>query len=280
MTIYLLKYNNYYNRTIKRYSTIDELLDRNDAVEIGTFQNVNFNPGDGVATQLTLNYTEGPAANYLVVEDTDGTFSSWFILDAQYVRFGQYQLSLRRDLVNDLWDALADSPLFVEKATLPYSSPLLFNSENMSYNQIKTAETTLKDKTGIPWIVGYCTKDFNATISLPKYEAAIESDYVSIMDHPLYRYSNLAPSAVPYKIEGDPQYRLNFYFGDGGLILAPSKQYCYAWGKDGLPATIDGVSTKAYLYNIGSGIDLKNGKGYYTGTDWLEALYYKDANRY
>ena len=99
MTIYLLKYNNYYNRTIKRFSTVDELLDKDDVVEIGTFENVNFNPGDGVATQLTLNYTEGPAANYLVAEDTDGSFSSWFILDAQYVRFGQYTLSLRRDLV-------------------------------------------------------------------------------------------------------------------------------------------------------------------------------------
>jgi hypothetical protein len=99
MTIYLLKYNNYYNRTIKRFSTINELLDRDDVVEIGVFQNVNFNPGDGVATQIPLNYVEGPTANYLVVEDTNGTFSSWFILDAQYVRFGQYQLSLRRDLV-------------------------------------------------------------------------------------------------------------------------------------------------------------------------------------
>ena len=71
MTIYLLKYNNYYNRIIKRYSTIDELLDRDDVTEIGTFQNVNFNPGDGVATQLTLNYTPTyHQPNYLVVEDT------------------------------------------------------------------------------------------------------------------------------------------------------------------------------------------------------------------
>ena len=54
MTIWLLKYNNYYNRTIKRYSTIDELLDRDDVVVIGTFENVNFNPGDGVATQFPL----------------------------------------------------------------------------------------------------------------------------------------------------------------------------------------------------------------------------------
>lgn len=71
MTIYLLKYNNYYNRTIKRFSTINELLDRDDVVEIGTFENVNFNPGDGVATQLTLNYThQYLQPNYLVVEDT------------------------------------------------------------------------------------------------------------------------------------------------------------------------------------------------------------------
>lgn len=169
MTIYLLKYNNYYNRTIKRYSAIDELLDRDDATEIGTFQNVNFNPGDGVATQLTLNYTptyEQP--NYLVVEDSTSqpgiiTLSSWFILDAQFVRLGQYVLTLRRDLVNDLWHLVSESPIFVEKATLPASSPFLFNNENMTYNQVKTKEFLLHDETRIPWIVGYLNKDFSAT---------------------------------------------------------------------------------------------------------------------
>ena len=37
MIVYLLKYNNYYNRTIKRFSTVDELLDRKDVEVIGTF---------------------------------------------------------------------------------------------------------------------------------------------------------------------------------------------------------------------------------------------------
>lgn len=190
MTIYLLKYNNYYNRTIKRWTHIEELLDRDDVLEIGTFENVNFNPGDGVATQLTLNYLNLEAANYLVVEDTTSlpnitSLSSWFILDAQFVRLGQYQLSLRRDLVNDLWHILADSPMFIEKATLSASSPLLFNHEDMTFNQIKTSEFPLYDETQSAWIVGYLEKGFSAigddkiTIPAPIVESQIRGEFNS-----------------------------------------------------------------------------------------------------
>lgn len=184
MTIYLLKFNNYYNRTIKRHTGLNEFLDRDDVVEIGTFENVNFNPGDGVNTQLTLNYTSlFNQPNYLLVaDDTEPgiiSLTSWFIMDAKYVRLGQYTLSLRRDLVNDLWHILEESPMFIEKATLSASSPLLFNRENMTYNQIKTNEFLLHDETTIPWIVGYINKDFSAegdnkiTIPAPNIEADV-----------------------------------------------------------------------------------------------------------
>lgn len=243
MTIYLLKYNNYYNRTIKRYSTINELLDRDDVVEIGTFQNVNFNPGDGVATQLTLNYTEGPAANYLVVEDTDGTFSSWFILDAQYVRFGQYTLSLRRDLVNDLWDTLADSPLFVEKATLSASSPLLYNRENMTFNQIKTAEATLFDETRIPWIVGYINKDFTGKVNIAKPSLQVDREYDGWEEYP-YNNFRLEGAKVAY----NPSFALNFAYSGADTTY----HLAYVWNKDKQVVLASPVGTfkEAYVYTI------------------------------
>lgn len=52
------------------------------------------------------------------------------------------------------------APCFVEKGIISNNNdPLLFNSENMSFNQIKQSETLLKDKTGCAWIVGYVSQD-------------------------------------------------------------------------------------------------------------------------
>lgn len=256
MTIYLLKYNNYYNRTIKRYSAIDELLDRDDVVEIGTFQNVNFNPGDGVATQLTLNYTptyEQP--NYLVVEDTSQpgiiSLSSWFILDAQYVRFGQYQLSLRRDLVNDLWHLVSESPFFVEKATLPASSPFIFNNENMTYNQVKTKEFLLHDETRIPWIVGYLNKDFTATgedkitIPSPALETQVRRELASWEE---YEYADMIDTGkITGVYDNSITYRIEYFYIAGSVR---SRQIRWKPNKEAPAANTDASTTGSYLFQI------------------------------
>lgn len=256
MTIYLLKYNNYYNRTIKRYSTINELLDRNDVAVIGTFENVNFNPGDGVATQLTLNYTSlYQQPNYLVVEDTSQpnviTLSSWFILDAQYVRLGQYVLTLRRDLVNDLWDIVSDSPMFVEKATLSASSPLLFNRENMTYNQIKTNEFLLHDETKIPWIVGYINKEFSAegddkiTIPSPAVEADVRQELASWDE---YRYNDIITNKKLVGVQDSSILYIMEYFYNTTTGVHSQQ---IRWDKNEQPpaATSGSEAEGSYLFN-------------------------------
>jgi hypothetical protein len=273
MTIYLLKYNNYYNRIIKRFSTIDELLDRDDVVEINTFENVNFNPGDGVATQIPLNYTEGPAANYLVAEDTNGTFTSWFVLDAQYVRFGQYMLSLHRDLVNDLWDTLANSPFFIEKATLPANSPFIFNNENMTYNQIKTEEHFLTDKTNIPWIVGYMNrevaKEAGYPITIGDNNVSIVATHDKAEDYPYNKYVDqnfYAPS-----LTDSPTFRLNFF----RIVNIDTQKYCYVWNnsKQEVVGYNEGTATGPYLYNLGSGTrGFPCNRKAYTNSEWVQPL--------
>jgi hypothetical protein len=278
MTIYLLKYNNYYNRIIKRYTTIDELLDRDDVEEIGTFENVNFNPGDGVATQLTLNYTpliQQP--NYLVVEDRSYpgiiSLSSWFILDAQYVRLGQYVLSLRRDLVNDLWDALADSPFFIEKATLPANSPFIFNNENMTYNQIKTDEQILTDKTNIPWIVGYMNRDVannsDLSITISDNDVSIVAEYAKDEEYTYNKYADqnfYAPSLTE-----SPIFRLNFF----RIVNIDTQKYCYVWNnsKQEVVGYNEGTATGPYLYNLGAGTrGFPCNRMAYTNSEWVQPL--------
>lgn len=172
MHLYLLTYNNYYNRIVKKFDTLSEYL-------ISPYYNnlnidkVSFNPGDGITTEQIVDFV--PVGDYLVCTyihngDNEETIDSrWFIIQSDRLRTGQYKLLLKRDTIVDNYESVINAPVFVEKATINDSSnPLLFNSESMTYNQIKTSETLLKDETGVQWLVAYYplnTADTTVTIS-------------------------------------------------------------------------------------------------------------------
>ena len=60
MKILLLRgFNNYFNRIVKKYSTLDDYKENSDSyVE---FTDINFNPNDGVGPQLEKSLINGPA---------------------------------------------------------------------------------------------------------------------------------------------------------------------------------------------------------------------------
>ena len=154
--ITLLNYNNYFNRRVKSESTLAayKALDTNYT----DIASVNFNPADGVNTDLVVG-TSSISHNYdyLIVWDTsDSSITSrWFIMDENRTRDGQYHLTLRRDVIIDHYDDIKNAPTFIEKGIISDTTdPLLYNSESMTYNQIKQSETLLKDRTGIGWVVG------------------------------------------------------------------------------------------------------------------------------
>lgn len=257
MTIYLLKYNNYYNRTIKRWTSLEDIYSDEEFEEIGVFTGVNFNPQDGVNTNLTLNYDGGNTVpNYLVADDENGTLSGWFIIDADYVRMGQYHLTLRRDLINDLWDDLQKSPIFIEKATLSKDNPLFFNNENMTYNQIKTKETLLKDKTKIPWIIGYVKKDTKGgKISIPLKEKTL--DYEPFQAEGAYPYSKwlqFGELTGSLQVPTDYSLQINFY---GRTTYFSNTSYALSWDQNGSSNNYndskDWNYSSQYIYNSGSG---------------------------
>ena len=155
-TIYLLKYNNYYNRIVKKEDTLGAYLTQDYL--LNTFENVNFVPADGVDTTLTVNH-EGTNPDYVVIADGNDIESRWFVVEADTIRGGQYKLTLHRDVIVDSYDLVVNAPCFIEKATLSNNDPFIFNGENMTFNQIKQAETPLKDETGCAWVVGYIPKD-------------------------------------------------------------------------------------------------------------------------
>lgn len=160
MRLYLLKYNNYYNRICKRELSIDGYLDYLiESSNSQTYQNpfqCNFNPNDGVSTTQVINW-DGPVPDYVVCS-VDGIeiTSRWFVLECVRTRGTQFQLMLYRDTIADYYSEVMSSVTYIEKGMVTdTTNPLLYNAENMSFNQLKRNTTPLYDKSGCPWIVGF-----------------------------------------------------------------------------------------------------------------------------
>lgn len=177
---YLENFNSYYNRTIKR-ATDRDLSSFMDFV-LKVDSDFNFNPNDHVSTKIVVNYIyyengieyniddERNIDYILVSEDNQTVKSKWFVTDRVRNLGGQWSLTLRRDLISDYYNIIRESPIFVEKGWLNNSNRLIYNSENMSFNQIKKNEVLLKDVTNTPWIVGYLGNDYLESGALKKEE--------------------------------------------------------------------------------------------------------------
>ena len=179
MQLLLLHYNNYFNRIIKKKETIADYKAADTNYK--EVSNINFNPGDGVATSLVLGlgqtgeiFDANEEFDYLVAYETVNNEavidSRWFILEQDRKRGGQYELTLKRDVLADNYNAVINSPIFLEKGFInDVNDPLLYNSEAMKFNQIKQLEVPLMDETRSGWVVGYIPSD-----AFPKVEPAYD----------------------------------------------------------------------------------------------------------
>ena len=169
-SVYLLSYNNYYNRRVRYQASLNDYLN-DGAILIATIDDAGWKFGDSITTAIIANYNaeDFGQPDYVLVEDQYGNQTRWFVMDEAYKREGQYQLTLRRDVIADSYSVLLDSPIYIERATAKINSALLFTPENNSYNQLKTSQTSLKDKSGCPWVVGYIDSKYSDTspITIP-----------------------------------------------------------------------------------------------------------------
>lgn len=165
-TLYLLRYNNYYNRIVKKENTLDDYL----AFSVGAIEGSSFNPADGIHTEHVCNFDADNIPDYVVETDGDNNIMSrWFVLEAGRNLKGQYYLRLRRDVCVDFYDKIVTSTAFIERGTLDAADPLIYNPEAVTFNQIKKSETLLKDGSQCAWVVGYLdsgASDITATASL------------------------------------------------------------------------------------------------------------------
>ena len=181
MTILLLKgYNNYFNRIVKRESSIANY--KSASTSYLEYTTVNFDPNDGIATTLIvggpnqkqtvtinsqevtkiLDFEDMGSPDYLVAHENNVIKSRWFINECVRVRGGQYRLALKRDVLVDFNEQVMNSPCYVEKGFISdVNNPLLLNAEGMSFNQQKQSEQLLRDNTNCAWLVGYLKKDIS-----------------------------------------------------------------------------------------------------------------------
>lgn len=186
----LYGYNNYFNRIIKRQQNLASYRQ-----EVGTgyyveMNNVNFNVTDGVNARHVFNvssFLDGKSPDYLVREITkDGTtkLERWFVLESVKIMGNQIQLSLRRDVIADYYDKIIEAPCFIQKGFVHENSPLIFNKEGMTFNEIKTKEILLKDSTKCAWVVGYLARKLDGEEHDPVIgKTEIESSSSSVIDY-------------------------------------------------------------------------------------------------
>lgn len=158
MTLYLLQYNNYYNRIFKKEDSIIDYLPYmvNNAPANNPMTYVNLIPGDGLQTEQDIDITTEFPDYVVYVDDANKIISRWFVVETTRNSAGQYRASLRRDILADYWDNIASAPMFVEKGYCSIEDNFIFNDEQVSVNQIKQSEELLKDNTKCAWVVGYC----------------------------------------------------------------------------------------------------------------------------
>lgn len=177
-TIYYYKFNNYYNRKLKQFSSLSEY--QSYLVYTETGNNLNFNPGDGVNTTIKAGRAGNPynvIADYCIYSEDNNTITSrWFIIEADRVMRNQYTLRLHRDLLADFYGSWTQSDCFIEKAILPDSSPFIYNQEEITTNQIKTDEIPLKDETKMAWVVGFIDREYKSDSKI-SINSTIVADY-------------------------------------------------------------------------------------------------------
>lgn len=204
VNLYFLQYNNYFNRQTKPHRTITSWF---LPYQIGSTVGVQlFNYGDGVDTTQVVNTSawanENRVPDYCVVEDqVDGSRQYWYVTGWKYLRKGQYEATLKRDVLSENYDIITTAPMLIKKGTVASpNDPAMFNSEGQAYNQIKSDEIPLYDATGCPWIVGYVPLNAFATDTEINKNIYVE---------PSFTYNTLDDfrSDFPYDVDMTPNAR-------------------------------------------------------------------------
>ena len=135
-TIYLLQYNNYFNRTVKGETFANPSDYLGAATLCARVDNVTlWNPNDGVDTTFTTNVGITAIPDYALVCEGNTILQRWFVMEAKRLQGQQYRLTMRRDLIVDNYDEiLNNTDTYVERGWCDVSNPAIYNQEPLTFN--------------------------------------------------------------------------------------------------------------------------------------------------
>lgn len=215
MDISIYNFKNYYNRSGKGFTELSSYA----SMLLENYENIQFNPNDGVSTNLILDMSEGIDPDYLIVSDAGTIVSRWYVMECKRTRLEQYRLTLKRDVIVDYKDIIASSSAFIERGYLPDTDPGIYNSEPVAMNQIKQNEVPLSDASNCNWIVGYFASA--NTIDGQTLDPNVQGDYsvtdaVPITHFSGWQYYNLlnSQSLTGYAVRSINNYDVKITIGD------------------------------------------------------------------
>lgn len=198
-TVYLLQYNNYFNRTVKgeAFYNIDNYT-ANGATIVGQITNMSlWNPNDGVNTTITSTLGLTAIPDYCVVCDGAAVLQRWFVIEAKRIQGQQYRLTLRRDVITDNYtEIMSNEENYVERGWCDVSSDIIYNNEPLTFNQIKLGQTTLHDATTSAWIVGYLAIDSDFVEKEISFKYFGQTYYITFS--PELAKNEFAAPGIPY----------------------------------------------------------------------------------
>lgn len=236
-TLYLLNFKNYFNREIEvPGNAIDDYTHAGYSL-LNTINNMSlWNPNDGVNTVITTTWYTNTIPNYVIVTpDNSGIIESrWWVIKHERIAGTQYRLYLRRDLIADnLKLVLNNEHSYVVRGYCGDTSDIVYNKEDLKFNQVKTDQIPLYDDTGCPWIVMY--------LKLPgiaKHEGTEMTPTTYYVDYPavnglysLYRLSNAFPTI------GQELMSFGVYWNTGGSTATGEQAFAIT-PIGGLPYTV------------------------------------------
>ncbi len=249
MVIYILRYNSYFNRIVKKEDNLSDYL--NNAVY--SESQLNFNPGDGCDTQFVAGRQGNPydgSGDYLIYSEDNTTITSrWFIINQTRNLKGQYSITLHRDVLVDSYDDVINADMFIESAIVKDSDPTIYNSEPIIVNQIKQKEEMLKDKTGCPWIVGY----FDKTGEDKTIKVNLDYNYDEIIDD---TFPNWISKYKTYNVALSQGFKFTFKWKLGVSTIDDYITYVTDDGASYYESTDDYTGGYVSVASSGSGLDL------------------------
>lgn len=248
VNVYFFKFNNYFNKKLLRKETILEYGD-----PLAIIENSNFNKNDGVYAEHVVNaqFIKSNPDYVVTVSENGIILERWFVIECRRTRMGQYKVQLYRDLMADFRNEILSGKCFIQKGFVNATDPLIFNNENMGFNQIKTGEYLLENKIKSPWIILYLARkdgESYKTYEVNFADVAIENtpdwEVETLSD---YKYYNWVNSEYQYYDRDSFQFFAEYIFPQIAAYDA-QRGLLYAWGltKYGFNGLFPGTGLSKY----------------------------------